>query len=180
MTFSTSIWKLSRNSPLLIALRVYLIHLSTPILWSLRALGTLSAAETPGIPGTGTPKAALPTGPLLAKAPEFASGVVIHQYTDPRKAAPNQDEGQAAGGRGPGLRWRGQSRSPASKSGTSCVWRHKTSWGRRGVGGAKAARISLFCPGGRFTADDIPDHDRRRRRTGLKQGAATHRRRFIG
>jgi hypothetical protein len=34
-------------------------------------------------------------------------------------------------------------------------------------------------PGGRFTAYNIPERDSRRRRKGLNQGPATHRRRFI-
>jgi hypothetical protein len=78
-------------------MRVYLIHLSSPILWSFCAFGTLSAAEPPVAPAAGTAKPVLPKGPLLAKAPEFASWVVIHQYSDPRKAAPKKAEGQAAG-----------------------------------------------------------------------------------
>jgi hypothetical protein len=81
-------------------MRVYLIHLSAPILWSLCAFGTLSAAEPPGAPGAGTAKPALPKGPLLAKPPEFASWVVVHQYADPRKAAPKKAEGQATGAAG--------------------------------------------------------------------------------
>ena len=54
-------------------MRVYLIHLSSPILWSFCAFGTLSAAEPPVAPAAGTAKPVLPKGPLLAKAPEFAS-----------------------------------------------------------------------------------------------------------
>jgi hypothetical protein len=77
-------------------MRVHWIPLSTPVLWSLCVFGTLSAADTPGAPAAGTAKPVLPKGPLLAKAPEFASWVVIHQYSDPRKAPSEKGEGQAA------------------------------------------------------------------------------------
>jgi hypothetical protein len=70
-------------------------HLSIPLISSLCALGSLTAADVPADqPGAATnPKAAVPKGPLLSRIPEFASWSVTYTYSDPQDA-PQKTPGQ--------------------------------------------------------------------------------------
>jgi hypothetical protein len=67
-------------------------HLSIPILYSLCALGSLTAADVPAAqPGATTdPKSGLPKGPLLSRIPEFAIWSITYTYTDPRETPPKK------------------------------------------------------------------------------------------